>query len=71
MPGITSSLTRNLPEECLFLKDEDSTEGMGFHRELPDHLRGIQPREGIPPLTSSLTLMQTGEIKMLEKLSGF
>jgi hypothetical protein len=30
------------------LRDEKSTEGMGFHRELPAHRQGINPRKGIP-----------------------
>jgi hypothetical protein len=45
------------------LRNEESTEGMGFRRELTAHWRGIHPRKGIPPIIiSSFTLIHTGII---------
>jgi hypothetical protein len=52
-PGITNSWTRNPPKECL------------FHRESPAQGLGIHRRNGIPQgSTNSVTLIQTGKIKM-------
>jgi hypothetical protein len=47
-PGISSSETRNPPEEWDYagnyqLIDEESARGRGFHRELPAHLRKFRP----------------------------
>jgi hypothetical protein len=51
--GITNSWTRNLPGKRL------------FRWELPDHGREIHRRKGIlHGFTSSITLIQTGKIKM-------
>jgi hypothetical protein len=58
LPVITTSWTRNPPEEWL------------FRRELPAHERGIHRRNVIPPgITSSFTLIQAGEIKLRAKSS--
>jgi hypothetical protein len=58
LPGITSSLTRNLPEEWF------------FRQEIPAQGQEIHPKNGIPlGITNSWKLIQTGEIKMHEKSS--
>jgi hypothetical protein len=52
------------------LMDEEFTGGIVFRRELQVPGRGIYPRKGIPPRsTSSLTLIQTGKIRMSRKSS--
>jgi hypothetical protein len=74
-PGITSSWTRNTPEECLFSR-ESSIQGRGIHRKKRDSARNYRlidekftRRRGLPRITCSFTLIQTGKIKMRRKFS--
>jgi hypothetical protein len=44
-------ICRELPPRVV---DKESTEGRGFHRELPGHRPGIHPMKGIPAGITSL-----------------
>jgi hypothetical protein len=64
-PGITSSRTRNPPEECFWNRNLPEEWDSGRYYQIIDW--EIHPRKGIlPEITSSLMLIQTGEIKNAE-----